>query len=577
MKLLGGLLVSAMVFSFLVSVTSALPTPNVQFIPEMISENGSFLMIVDPMVYDKSVRVTWKVPGFLDTNIGLLPRQGDKWICYFSNDDKDATCGPTPFQVTWDSYDIEIESVDSNGDTGNKTFDDFSVGAIKLTPQLTPFGGSVDMVVFPSGGLPKEVLYAVYDSSFKKKIDYTLLSRDPKTGYFTGRANLGVPGTYYFAFKTDDQSASFGGGLIRQDVGTGAGMISGSIEADPVILNLLLNKTQVYRNINNQIKNIGSSNLTGLSVDVDDRIAGMVSIQLEKSTLRAGESGYFTVKLEKVNNRMDVATFANVTSNGSVVGQIFLSLNISVLGECQGTSCPICPTAGRGRFTVSPAVWQEDFLVGASPKKDFTITNNGDSDLTVDIPSTGSLGSSASITTDEFIPAGGTGTLSIELSPVFAGSYTGIITVTTSDGSQNIIVDTEFYNDISDDIVSARSELDLLLSSDIGSDILSDLDYELSQAEDDLNFGDYKSASEGYASAAAKVALLTDIVSSGYTPPSNGGDGDGDSTDIIIILVVILVALVGVFIYLKKFRGAGGGFGSDEDIEDELGADEEGY
>jgi hypothetical protein len=580
MKLFGGCLAFALVFSFLVSAALALPTPNVEFIPDMISENGSFLMIVDPMVHDKSIRVTWKVPGFLDTNIGLLPREGDKWICYFSNDDKDATCGPTPFSASWDQYDILIESVDSGGETGNKSFDNFEVGAIKLTPQLTPFGGSVDMIVFPSGGLPKEVLYAVYDSSFKKKIDYTLLSRDPATGYFTGRANLGVPGTYYFAFKTDDQSASFGGGLIRQDVGVGTGLISGSVEADPVILNLLLNKTQVYRNINNQIKNIGSKNLTGLSVVVDSKIANMVSIQLEKKTLRAGESGYFTVKLENVNNRIDVATFANVTSNGSVVGQIFLNLNISVLGECTSTACPICPTAGQGRFTFSDTVWQEDYLVGATPKMDFVITNNGDSDLTVDIPNTGTLGSSASITTDEIIPAGGTGTLSIELSPVFAGTYSGIITVTTSDGSQNIIVNTNFYNDISDDIVTAKTELDLLLSSDIDSLTLTELDAELTQAEDDLNFGDYKSASEGYATAAAKVALLTDLVSSGFTPPSNGGgSGDGDSTGIIIILVIVLVVLVGVFVYLKKFKGAsGGGFGgSDEDIEEELGADEEGY
>jgi len=580
MKLLGGLSALLLLFVLVaVSGAAALPVPNVQFIPEQLSENGSFLMIVDPMVYDKPVRVTWTVPAILDTNIGLFPRDGDKWVCYFSNDDPDATCGPTPFASNLESYDILIKSVDSYGDTGNRSYEDFEVGSIKLTPQLTASGSDVNMLIYPSGGIPKEVLYAVYDSGFDKKIDYTLLTMDPKTGYFTGTASLGAPGTYYFAFKTDDQSESFGGGLMKKQVGIGTGLVSGDIESDSVVLNLLLNKTQVYRNINNQMKNVGESNLTGLAVSVDRLVSDKVSIELEKRTLRPGETGYFTVKLENVENRMDIVTFANVTSNNTVVGQILLSLNVSVLNECagDGDQCPICPSTG-GNFIITPVVWKDDFLLGDSPKKTFQIRNTGDSELIVDLPSPGDLGSAASITTDESIMPGSTGELSIELTPAFAGTYSGVVTVSTNGGSQNILVNANFYEDVSADIIDAKDDLSLLYDTGISSFVLDDIESELTQAEDDLNFGNFRDAAEGFAAASAKVALLTDVVSAGYVPPADSGNGSGgDSSLIIIILVVALVALGGVLLYLKKFRKAGGGLGSDDDIEKELDVDDEGY
>jgi len=167
-----------------------------------------------------------------------------------------------------------------------------------------------------------------------------------------------------------------------------------------------------------------------------------------------------------------------------------------------------------------------------------------------------------------------TGELSIELTPAFAGTYSGVVTVSTNSGSQNILVNTNFYDDVSADIINAKDDLSLLYDTGISSFVLDDIESELTQAEDDINFGNFRDAAEGFAIASAKVALLTDIVSAGYVPPTENGSG-GDSGLIIIILVVALAALGGVLLYLKKFRKSGGGFGSDEDIEKELGVDEE--
>jgi len=595
MKFSGGYYAKAVLLSaFLLTVifipiTAALPVPNVRFIPETISENGSFLMIVDPMVYDLSTRVTWVVPAFVDTNIGLFPRIGDKWVCYFSNDDREANCGPTPFSSNLASYDITVKSVDSYGDTGNVSLEEYTVGPIKLKPLLTPAGSVVSILVYPSGGIPSQVHYAIYDSDFNQKADYKLLTMDPNTGYFKGKATLDAAGTYYFAFKTDNDPVNYGGGVMKLDFAkTGnipGTLVTGEVESDSIALHLLLNKTQVYRNINNEMRNIGERNLTGLAVEVDSKLSDVLSIELEKLSLLPGQKGYFTVKLEGVKNRMDVITFANVTSNNSVVGQISLALNISVLNECVGgdgpTECPECPTAD-GDFTISPAVWEGDFLVGDSPAKIFEITNTGDSDLTFDISDTGDLGSTAAITTPESINPNQKGEMTVEISPSFAGTYSGIVTVRGSTGSQKIVVNTKFHNDVSDDIISTKSELDALAGLGIDQSVLDRIETELTQAEDDLNFGNYEYAEEGFRIAATKIDVITDILESGYTPPVNG-NGNGtepapgsDNSLIIIILVVVLAVLGGLLLYLKKFRKAGG-LGGGDDIEAELSVDEEGY
>ena len=117
------LMLLSSVLVFTASSVYALPSPTVQIIPEAVSPNSSFVLVVDPMVYDTSVRVTWAVPAQHDTDLGLLPREGDTWICYFSNSDNSANCGPTPFSQARESYDLNIKSVDNTGSTGNTSVD----------------------------------------------------------------------------------------------------------------------------------------------------------------------------------------------------------------------------------------------------------------------------------------------------------------------------------------------------------------------------------------------------------------------------------------------------------------------
>ena len=568
-----------LVLALAIPIAAALPAPTVTFIPDRFSENGSFAALVNPGIFDRPVRVTWVSPGISETDLGLFPRSGDKWVCYFSNIDKDATCGPTPFTSIYASYDMIIKSVDNEGGMGNRTID-VVVGSIALTPEITVQGSKVIIVIYTSESADN-VSYAIYDSDFVRVQDYTYLEKTPY-GHFDGETNIEDSGIYYIALKAErGATSSFGGELKKiQMGGTDGGYVSGDIEADSISLELLMNKSQIYRNINNQMRNIGNDNLTGLSVSVDPRLASQISVLLEKSTLRSGESMYFTVEIKNVQNAMNLTTKANITTaNGDVVGQIPLRLDVSVLNECTDTGqCPACPTTGTG-IIIAPTSWSDEFIIGQSAEMNFTISNTGDTELTSISSTKGALGTVASVSLPNSIPAGSSRQMGISLSPYSGGVYSGIVTVTTSTGSQSILVSTVFYDDISYDIEDATSALQNIEDGlsfdqlDKLSDVVDGIKTSLIDAETYFDSGSYESAAQEYESANAKIAVLEDVVYA--LLQSNGAlNGAGGDNTLIIILVVVLVVLGVALIYLKKFRGAGGG--EDEEFEEEI-EDEEGY
>jgi hypothetical protein len=586
MKLLGGIFLLFTVLLLAVQA-AALPKPQISFVPDQISENGSFVAIVSPGSFDESLRVAWKIPSLSipapEFYAGLFPREDNKWVCYFSNIDKDSTCGPTPFRSRMVQYLFIFYSMNSQGEIGTDSVN-VSVGNIKLTPEITVLGSTIKILIYPSGGLPTSVEYAIYDSNFNLKQDYKSLNRDSATGYFRTETSLEGSGIFYFAFKASDDAGNFGGEVKKLAMGVG-GFVSGEIEVDSVSITTLLNKTQIFRNINNKIKNVGESNLTGLSASVDKKIADKVSIIFERSSLNPDETMYFTVKLEQVENAMDLITYANVSANGTIIGQIPLRLNVSVLNECgvggTPTTCPVCPTSGAG-FSVDPSIWEVDFLTDASPEKSFEISNIEDSVINVlgTDESTGIESVIQDIAAPATIDVGAKEDVTITLSASYASKYSGKVTIRTDQGVQNILIYANAYQDISDDINDAISEVGNLTGQGISSSILNDIESELINAESLFNLGDYEDGTRAFEAAYAKLAVVDSIIDSGYTPPSNGGTGGGDggdSTGIIIILVIALVILGGVFIYLKKFRGGGGLGGGEESLEEELGAEEEGY
>ena len=179
-----------------------------------------------------------------------------------------------------------------------------------------------------------------------------------------------------------------------------------------------------------------------------------------------------------------------------------------------------------------------------------------------------------------YLPAaGGQRQIRVSLNPYAAGTYSGYITVSTSAGSQSILVAASFYEDITDGLEDSRTELESLRSnSSIDSSILDEIGSGLDDAESYMTSRDYKAAQEEYASASSKLSVLSDLVSIGYDPGTGPGTGPGVDMTLPLILVVAIIALVGILIYLKKFRKAGGG--SDEEFEEELeeaGGGEEGY
>ncbi|RLI97868.1 MAG: hypothetical protein DRO99_02255 [Candidatus Aenigmatarchaeota archaeon] len=579
MKRLGGLAL-LLFFAAMVSQAAALSAPTVTFIPEQFSENGSFIALVDPGVYDKSVRVTWITPGISNTSLGLFPRDGDKWTCYFSNSDEAATCGPTPFQSSLTSYTMIVTSVDKHKSQASRSVG-VNVGSIKLSPDITVQGGKISMAVYTSG-VATGVSYAIYDEDFNLLQDYEDLTKEPF--YFKGQATLDRSGTYYFAFAAENANeGTFGGEVKKLVIGSGSGgsgTVSGVIEADNVRFSVLMNKTQTYRRTNYMIKNIGLENLTSMGVSVDPAISDRLSIALAKGTLAPNESMYFTVQLSNMQTAMSVRTVANVTSNGTTVGQIPVAVNVSVLNECDcsgsgngGTTQ--CPPTGSD-ISITPATWSGQYVVGQSATANFTITNNGDAEITDISTSAGSLGNMLSISAPESIPVSMSREMSMSMAPFSAGTYSGTVTITTNEGTQNVLIALTFFEDIANDIGDARTTLSDLYSQ-VDSSTISSIESELDGAESDFESGYYDTATQKYESASAKIQLLSDMVSGGGVPSGGGttpGGGSGEGINpIIIILIIALVVLVGVFFYLKKVRGTGGG--EEEEFDEELEEGEE--
>ena len=574
MRFFGGLLGVLFIFALVMSV-AALPQPTVTFIPDTLAENSSFVISVDPGIYNRPVRATWTVIGITDTDMGLFPRVGNKWTCYFSSTDKDADCGPTPFIHGFSNYDMNVKTVDAYGNSGNISVE-VSTGLIKLAPLVTVTGSRIDILIFPSGPIPTSVTYAVYEGDFSLKDDYSPLNFDTNTGYYRGSTTITAPGTYYIAFKAVDGLGNFGGGVEKITVGSGSsggGIISGEIQTDAVSFSVFMNATQTAKRTNYEMQNIGTQNLTGISVVFDAAYSNRISITPVDDSLNPNESTFFTVEISNMAgvSSMLISTRANITFNGTVVGQIPVNVSVSVLNECgSGTgTCPPCncPPAGSGGMSITPTSFSGDFQVGDTASRTFNITNSGDSEMTSLTYNTGTLSGTATVTLPSTIPQGGEGVATISLTPSSSGSYSGIITISSGSGSVSVPVSANFFVDSSDDIDYARLSLTELADFGVSSDVISGISALLDSAEDNIGYGNFKAAEEEYKEASAKIDVVLAMMSGpNPPPPPNGG---GDNTGIIIILVILLAGLGGGLFYIKKIKSKTGG-GDEEELEEDI-------
>ena len=188
--------------------------PSVQFRPEgphVISKDASFVLIVDPKTTEKPIRITWSVYNTGNVGIGSFPIVDGKGVCYFSNEDGNATCGPSPFTQAGPT-ELYIYVITPSG-VENKTI------AMNISDITIPLGD-----VKRSGNTVYMNFYVEKYDSFTYKIysdeseDFRyltggVLKRDVAHPIYTGNKTLN-PGTYYFAFFAE-KNGTYGTNLMR--------------------------------------------------------------------------------------------------------------------------------------------------------------------------------------------------------------------------------------------------------------------------------------------------------------------------------------------------------------------------
>ncbi|GEM_PF-1182261 len=576
---------------------NALPEPNVTFIPDGFSANASFIAIADPGVYDDSVRVMWFFTGMSWNKTsyahGLFPRMGGKWFCYFSNDDKTSTCGPSPFNAysrypgsaQYHNYTVILVTV-TNSSVGNSSIKK-NVGGITITPTVFIDTDNTAHVRVDTSPLADSVTYDVYTENMTL-VKSGNLNYNP--AQFAHIGNIALSNAnYYIAFKANCSNCG-SGGLHLSDYGghlekivlvptsgecppcPGQGVITDDLIIDAVNENPMIYMGQVWKRSSYKIKNIGNRIWTSLSARVPTDISSYLSVTPQSDRLEPNQTIFFEVALRNIQTSMDINTNVDLYANSSLLGQIPISIKVSVMDQCQssGNGGGQCDA---GILSIDPVIWADDFVMNQEvASKTFTLTNNGETAIT-NIMSTDTLQGVASITTPTSIEAGGSGVVTVSLDPSSPGYYSGIITISSSAGSKKIAVSTRFFKDLPSSLDSLEQGLESVLNSltqnqrNALSSITNNIYSDIETARSYFTENKYQKASDKYNELNAKIGLISDVavlISGEPLPyPPDGGD-----MTIVLIGIVILAAGVGGWFFLKKFKKGGRGRSKEEEYEE---------
>jgi len=566
------ILAVCLAFMLLIPGTQALTTPDVMFIPSKLSPGSSLIAVVTGDS-DIPVRIEWNVPEA--DAFGIFPKMGEKFYCYFSNSDPDAFCGPTPFTVSTGltPYNLLLESNDAMGSKETNTVP-VDVGGLTFTTSIEIIEDAIDLTVFVAGGLPNSVSYEVYDkNNLSLIVPTTQLIDAPFSDAFL--ANITLPGGDYFLALTAFSSDDFGGNLVPVSIPTSGG--DGTCTDDPgdyplkaenlYSLGVLIGKGEDYTKTGTELKitNLGDSPVDNITVNVPLDLRSMLDVELLSYSLDVNDSTFYTVKLSNMEDSVTINTVVELVSGDVVVGKISINIPVTVIGGGDY----VCP--GTGALTIQPAVLSGNFLMDSSTSRSFTLTNNGDTSLSsLTYSMSGTVEDIATVTLPPTVPASGTGTVIVSLDPTFTGNYDGSITITADGNTAVILVNTNFFKDISDDISSLQDQLDSLkigMTSDqllFLSGILDDIETFLSNADNSFTFESYQEAELALAKAEASLSTLSDSLEVLGTTTTTE---EGFDFTIIIIIVVIIAAGAGVFLFLRRRAERSS---SEEEFEDEF-------
>ena len=198
------LLIFALTFS-VSSVHVNAQTPDVTILPKqtVVSVDSSFIVKVDPKTTEKPIRIVWSIYDMGNEGLGSFPIVDGKGICYFSNDDENATCGPSPFTQTGET-DLYV----------------YVITPTKITNTTERL--NISSLEIPMGGVQKEdnTVYMYFYTEERDLMTYTIykedltiyqsnrpISYDATEGRYEGNITLNA-GVYYFAFVVNDNDVT---------------------------------------------------------------------------------------------------------------------------------------------------------------------------------------------------------------------------------------------------------------------------------------------------------------------------------------------------------------------------------
>lgn len=544
-------------------------TPNITFIPEQFSAGSSFIAIADADPLE-STRITWFVGG-VDLGYGSFPKIGDKFVCYFSGTDQDSICGPTPFTESSTPYIMQVDSINQYNEKTNSTLT-VDVGSIELDYDIAVLNNTVYMEVFSVGPIADSISYAVYhkDNFSLVGSGYISLEKNLQTKRFEGNIEL-AGGDYYFAFITNSNT-EFGGDLMKISIakseveqGCTGSQQTGEYpleigEMEP--LNAIINPNQNYEYSGYKVTNAGEEDMTGLTASIPFDFSKMLDIEFDSETLEVNSSMFFTVKLFNIQSATSINTIVDVVSDTGTVGKIPLEIFVSVIG---GSS------SSGGDFSIQPSTWSGSFLVGDDASKSFTITNSGAGEISLDYSVTGNIEDIATVTVPSTLTT--SGSVDVYLDPVSSGNYQGSIIINSGSGSQTILVNTEFYDDLTYQIDSIKTDfedLKSILSSAqlmLLANTIDEIDSAITSAESQIGYGNYKLAETSFIEAQAKVSALSDLAT--YQAPTNTPTTTcGPDLTLPLLFVIIIMAGGGAFLFMKNKKA--GKENMDEELDKEL-------
>lgn len=181
--------------------------------PAVISKDASFILIVDPKTSEKPVRITWSVYDTGNIGIGSLPMVGGKGVCYFSDDDENATCGPSPFTKAGPT-ELYVYVITPGG-VENIT-EAMNISAITFeTEEVYREGNTIYMVFYTP--LYDSFTYEIYHDDFTFFTEGVL--ERTTYGSYVGNKTIN-PGVYYFAFYAEN-GGTYGTNLKRVIIPSG--------------------------------------------------------------------------------------------------------------------------------------------------------------------------------------------------------------------------------------------------------------------------------------------------------------------------------------------------------------------